>query len=411
MQKKPGLREIIAEEKKPKLGQYQYRGPLKRSVKIAEHYGFTIIKPITITKRLPLAISKNKKKTLNDDTISMLPRGEISVLKKYIDEKMAQWPQPVMFCHVVNKTKDITEFRLEIIGTRKSIAEAIIIRTASIILEDLGYKDIYVALNSLGDKESATNFTRELTAYYRSHINALPPTLQQQFKKDVFRLLESKNEKCLEINKGAPKSIAFLSEDSRQHLREVIEFLESLKLHYEINTNIVRNKNCCPKTIFEIYNKNQKKGDDLLLARGERQNNLAQSIGFSKKIPIVSLRLNIKGGFGRKDKYKKTKITSAMKPKIYFIQLGFEAKLKSLEIVEIFRKTKIPIYQSLCRNSFRNQLIRAENTGVPYTIIMGQKEVVENSVIFRDMDTRYQETIKVPELEGYLTRLKKRKII
>jgi histidyl-tRNA synthetase len=411
MQKKPGLREKIGEEKKPKLGQYQYKGPLKRSVKIAEHYGFTIVKPITITKRLPLAISKNKKKSLNDDTISMLPKGEISVLKKYIDGEMIKWPQPVMFCHVVNRSKDLTELRLEIIGTRKSIAEAIIIRTASVILEDLGYKDLYVALNSLGDKESATNFTRELTAYYRSHVNSLSPTLQQQFKKDVFRLLESKNEKCLEINKEAPKSIAFLSEDSRQHLREVLEFLESLNLHYEINTNIVRNKNCCPKTIFEIYHKDQKKNDNLLLARGERQNNLAQVIGFSKKIPIVSLRLNVKGGIKRKEKYKRTRITSTTKPKIYFIQLGFEAKLKSLEIIEIFRKTKVPIHQSLCRNSFRNQLIRAENTGVPYTIIMGQKEVTENSVIFRNMETRYQETVKVQELGDYLTKLKKRKVI
>jgi histidyl-tRNA synthetase len=408
MQKKPGLREKIGEEKKSQLGSYQYKGPLKRSVKIAEHYGFTLVKPITITKRLPLAISKNKKKTLNDETISMLPKGEISVLKKYIDEEMAKWPQPVMFCHVVNKGKDITELRLEIIGTRKSIAEAIIIRTASVILEDLGYKDIYVALNSLGDKESATNFTRELTAYYRSRVNSLPPSLQQQFKKDVFRLLESRNEKCLEINKEAPKSIAFLSEDSRQHLKEVIEFLESLKLHYEINTNIVRNKNCCPKTIFEIYHRDQKGNNNLLLAKGERQNNLAQVIGFSKKVPIVSLRLNVKGRVQKKDKYKRT---SVKKPKIYFIQLGFEAKLKSLEIIEIFRRTKIPIYQSLCRNSFRNQLIRAENTGAPYTLIMGQKEVVENSVIFRNMETRYQETIKIQELENYLMKLKKKKII
>ena len=35
------------------------------------------------------------------------------------------------------------------------------------------------------------------------------------------------------------------------------------------------------------------------------------------------------------------------KPKIYFIQIGFEAKLKSLSVIEVLRKAHIPIIQSL----------------------------------------------------------------
>jgi histidyl-tRNA synthetase len=41
-----------------------------------------------------------------------------------------------------------------------------------------------------------------------------------------------------------------------------------------------------------------------------------------------------------------------------------------------------------------------------YSIIFGQKEAIENSVIFRDMSNRSQETIKLPELLDYIKNLK-----
>ena len=94
------------------------------------------------------------------------------------------------------------------------------------------------------------------------------------------------------------------------------------------------------------------------------------------------------------------------KPKIYFIQLGADAKLKSLNVIEILRKAHIPIMQSLSKDSLGSQLAVAEKLGVPYTIIFGQKEAIENSVIVRNMQTRSQETVKFAKLLEYLKELK-----
>jgi histidyl-tRNA synthetase len=41
-----------------------------------------------------------------------------------------------------------------------------------------------------------------------------------------------------------------------------------------------------------------------------------------------------------------------------------------------------------------------------YAIIFGQKEALENSVIFRDMSNRSQETIKIPKLLEYIKNIK-----
>ncbi len=94
------------------------------------------------------------------------------------------------------------------------------------------------------------------------------------------------------------------------------------------------------------------------------------------------------------------------KPKIFFIQLGFEAKLKSLQIIEELRKNKIPIAQSLSKDSLGIQLGMTERMDIPYALIYGQKEAMDKEVIIRNMKTRSQETVKIDNLVEYIKKLK-----
>jgi len=70
------------------------------------------------------------------------------------------------------------------------------------------------------------------------------------------------------------------------------------------------------------------------------------------------------------------------------------------------RKNKIPMTHSMSKDSLATQLGMAERAGIPYVIIMGQKEALEGTIIVRDMDTRSQDTIKIDKLSDYLKKLK-----
>ena len=48
----------------------------------------------------------------------------------------------------------------------------------------------------------------------------------------------------------------------------------------------------------------------------------------------------------------------------------------------------------------------AEKLGMEYTIIFGQKEALEDSVIFRNMSNRSQETVKLSKLLEYIKNIK-----
>ena len=91
---------------------------------------------------------------------------------------------------------------------------------------------------------------------------------------------------------------------------------------------------------------------------------------------------------------------------MYFIQLGTEAKLKSLNIIETLRKAHIPTAQAIAKDSLGAQLATAEKMNIPYALIFGVKEALENSVIVRNMTSRSQETVKIPKLIEHLKELK-----
>jgi len=168
---------------------------------------------------------------------------KIALIRLYEREKMGSLPQPLMLYY---KTPFVGDRRkpnnhevhhgLEIIGADKPIAEAILIQAALGILADAGEKDLHIEVNSIGDKESLARFTREITAYYRKFMNELPATCRQTFKTDVFSLLGCDHEICKKLAVDCPKSINFLSEKSRQHFKEVLEYLETLGVPYSIIT-------------------------------------------------------------------------------------------------------------------------------------------------------------------------------
>jgi histidyl-tRNA synthetase len=386
-------------------------GLLKKAASIAEYYGFLLVKPIPI-KKTDLLEAKSilgryqpTTKPSFEDCPQTPLEEKLSLIRCYVEKDMKIWPQPVMLCYIKKGGKNSPAImRMEVIGSPKSFSEAVLIHTTVCILKELGHNDIFININSVGDKESATNFTKELTAYYRKNINTMETNCRELFKKDPYKLLETKDKKCVPANEESPKAISFLSDASRQHFKEVLEFLEIADIPYRINHSLVGTRNYQSETIFEICALGKDldpDGDCEVLARGARSNNFGKKLGNKKDIPTLSVSIKLKN-IQEKEVYHEINFARTKKPRIYFIQLGLEAKLRSLAVMEKLRKAKIPIYQSLNKDKIALQIAVAEKLKAPLTIIMGQKEVLDNTVIVRDMESRSQEIIDVCDLVQYL---------
>lgn len=288
---------------------------------------------------------------------------------------------------------------LHIIGTPKSIAEAILIKTAYTILKEEGYKNLSVEINNIGDRDTLVHYNKQVTNFFRGKLADLNTDCKELLKFGGHTLVTCNVKGVQHLLKEAPSPIEFLSEDHRNHFKEVIEYLESQKIPFEINKFVLGDPHYSTNTIFTILDEKSGK----ILATGSRYNDLSKRTVLRKGIPAVSVSIKLP---------KLKQVSPSKQPKfddcdIYFIQLGYAAKLKSLEVVETLRKAGIPVHQSIGRDKMATQTQFAHKKDVKYILLMGQKEAIEDSICVRHLETNSQKTIPLTSLVEYLQNLKK----
>lgn len=416
-----GMRDLMNEE------YYGFQGFFEKAQEIAVYYGF---KPIetpmmeqeeiftsTIGEGTDIVDKEMYTlKTKGGDHLALRPEHTAPLMRAYIEHGMQTMPQPVMFYQYGpvfrhdkpqrGRYRQFWQFDLDCLGNDKSIMDALVIKAGISILEEAGATDLTVEINSIGDKECRNGYVRELTNYYRKHISGLPTIDRERLKTNPLRILDSKEEKTKEINIGAPDVISSLCPSCKKHFKEVLEYLEEIGINYNINKNLVRGLSYYTRTVFEVYTESLgEDGAPTQIASGGRYDYLARQLGGKKDVPAVGFSMGV-DRIAESSWYKKLCPRILKKPKIYFIQLGSEAKLKSLNIIEILRKAHVPIAQSLSRDSLSSQLAIAEKLAIPYALIFGVKEALDNSVIVRDMGSRSQDTVRLDKLLEYLKELK-----
>ena len=192
----------------------------------------------------------------------------------------------------------------------------------------------------------------------------------------------------------------FLSETSRRHLEEVLEYLEALRIPYAINNSLIGNRKYCNETIFAItrIDAEGKTKEQRILGIGVRYNGLAKRLNMKRDIQGVGISLLIKEGKGGLRK----PVSKIKRPIASFIQLGLESKLLSLDVIERLRRVKIPLYLSLAKDRLGAQVSTIDKYHTPYVIVMGKKEAVDRTAIVRHTDTRSQDIVPLDDLPKYM---------
>ncbi len=285
---------------------YFYQGFFEKASEVAIYYGFKPIEtPLLEETRLYTSgvgvgtdiVEKEmyNVKTKGGTQLTLRPEGTAGIVRAYIENGMQTFPQPVMLYYYgtfyryerpqKGRLRELRQFGLEILGSEKSIADATIIKVAMSIIEEAGYKNLLLSINSIGDKACRGAYRKELTSYYKKHSGAICKDCKLRLKNNPLRLLDCKDEKCRPIKEGAPQSVSFLCDPCKQHFKEVLEYLETLKIEYTIDSNLVRGLDYYTRTIFEISVKAVSKEIDT--QKGDRK-------GGDTDCPSVSWRREIR---------------------------------------------------------------------------------------------------------------------
>jgi len=358
-------------------------------------------------------------KTKEGDTLALRPDGRISTARSYVQNNFAALPQPVKLAYVGAMFRndalergwfrEFHQWGVELFGEDSPVGDASIMQVLFVLLAEIGIKDIFIHVNSLGCKDCRNAIRAQLGNYYRPKVAKICRSCRIRLKDNPLKVLECRDEKCAILKEHAPNIIDHLCEQCKTHFKSVLEFLDESQIPYILNPYLVKGVDYYTRTVFEIFvaedpNAAESKKDSEVLAIGSggRYDNLVETLG-GLPCPAVGGTIGIERVM-QVIRERGIRIPMAAKPRVILIQLGDLAKRRSLSLMEELRKAGITVYESLGKDSIKSQLHISTKVAAEIGLIIGQKEAIDRTVMVREMDSGIQEVIPQDKLIELLKR-------
>lgn len=342
--------------------------------------------------------------------VTMRPEFTASIMRAYIEHGMMNQPKPVKLFETgacfryerpqSGRFRQFHQFTAEIMGSEEPAADAESIGLSYAILKELGL-EVVVQVNSIGTTESRRAYVKQLKNFYHPKMRYLCKDCVSRLKANPLRMLDCKKKKCVEIMLEAPQIIDHLDEGSKNHFMKVLEYLDAFDLPYALNPHIVRGLDYYSKTVFEIWTKDDEGGARTgALGGGGRYDGLADILG-GCDTPACGFALGLERIIARL-KEKNAKAPEEPKFDIFLAHLGEEARKRLFVIFEGLRAKNYRITYNVCKASLKQQLELANKAGVRLTLILGEKEVSDKTILIKEMDIGAQESVPLLKLEREL---------
>ncbi len=342
--------------------------------------------------------------TPGGENVSLRPEATAGAVRAYIQHGMLNLPQPVkMWCvgpmfrydrPQAGRFRQFYQVSVESIGDADPIVDAELILLSWLITKELGI-DAVVRINSIGTPESRAQYKNALVTYFRSKKSKLSEDDKKRLLKNPLRLLDSKDPGMQELKAEAPQIVDWLDEESRTHFMRVLEYLDEAGVPYQLDPYLVRGLDYYTKTVFELYTTS----DDQELAQtaiggGGRYDGLVEMLG-GRPTPAAGFGLGVDRLLSR---MPHVATEEDEKVDVFLAQLGEMGRKKALPIFEELRKAGIRVGASLSKPSIKSQMDLANRSGAKWALVIGQKEVLDGTVIIRDMDAGSQEIVDAKKI-------------
>jgi histidyl-tRNA synthetase len=338
----------------------------------------------------------------NGERVALRPEATPGLVRAYVEHGMFNLPQPVkmfwlgpLFRHEKpqsGRLRQHTQFDLEMFGEENPVADVLLINIANNFFHELQI-NIQTQINSIGCGDCRKEYITKLTDYYkeRGRRSKLCDDCRKRFVKNPLRLLDCKEAKCVEIKAQAPQIVDSLCEDCRNHFIKVLEYLDELEVPYNLNPFLVRGLDYYNRTVFEFWPEEGGEDRQSSLGGGGRYDNLVEDMG-GRPTPACGLGIGVERVI-LKIKEKNIPLKKEGADYIFIAQLGEQGRRKAFLLFEELRRAGFNVRQAFTKDSLRAQLEEADRIGAKISLILGQKEVIDGTIIIRDMESGIQEII------------------
>jgi len=294
--------------------------------------------------------------------------------------------------------RQFNQFNFTIINDDKPTTDAFLIFLIYNIFKELQI-EVQVQVNSLGGIDCQKEFLHKFNKFIKEKGNRsrLCPECKKNLLKNPALLLECQEDECQKVRSEMPQIIDFLSEESNTRFYKTMDFLDKMEVNYNFNPYLTRDLSHYNDLIFEIWplDKNGEVNSKLVLGRGGRYDKI-----FSKVIGKNISMIGFSGGLERtmiKAKENNSFIDSD-KDVIFLTQVDVQAKAKAMTMFKELLSKGFNVKQAFHLDGLKEQLEEARNLKSKIILILGKKELNEETILFRDTDSGIQEIIAQKDL-------------
>ncbi|MEP7247882.1 MAG: histidine--tRNA ligase [Gammaproteobacteria bacterium] len=315
------------------------------------------------------------------EQLTLRPEATAGIIRAAISNGMLRgarhkvWCIGPMFRHEKPQKGRYRQFHqldIEAVGFAGPDVDAELIAMTARLWRTLGIERVKLQINSLGTSESRRAYRDLLVAHFRAHEARLDADSRRRLEGNPLRILDSKNPEMRDIIASAPVLTEHLDAESREHFDALCAALGSMGIEYIVNPRLVRGLDYYSRTVFE-WTTDALGSQDAVCAGGRYDGLIGHlggdatpAIGFAMGMERV-VELLVQSG----------KAPPVAGPDAYVVVNGTRASAEAMKLAEQLR-TDLPhrrIEVNLGGGNFKAQFRRADKSGAPLAIILGDDEL------------------------------------
>ena len=341
-------------------------------------------------------------------SLTLRPEGTAPVVRAYLQNQLYKKEDIIKFYYKGpffryerpqgGREGQFHQIGVEVIGGDHPAIDAEIIWLGHLFLKSLNLEKFQLLLGSVGCQKCRPLYEGMITSILKKDYSKLCDDCRRRYNTNPLRILDCKNEKCKAYFKRVPSFTEYLCEGCSGYFKETGEFLNKLKIKYNIHSHLVRGLDYYTHNTFEFIYPDLAAQSTLI--GGGRYNELVEQLG-GASIPACGFAAGVErimGALEMEGKHPHFQDTVD----VMIITIGEEPFKEGFILLQRIREAGISADMDYCKGSLRSQFRRADKMKVSLVVVIGENEAKKKIVKLKNMNTGNEESISFDNLVGEL---------
>ena len=296
------------------------------------------------------------------------------------------------------RRRQFHQIGVENVGRCAPLLDAECLAMLRAFLARIGLSDAELIINTRGRREDRPAAEKVLREYFSGHISEMCDDCRTRLTRNIWRILDCKQERCGAIIAGAPEYLKYFSPESRDYFSAVCSALDALEVNYRVEPRLVRGLDYYVQTVFELTH--PALGAQTAIAGGGRYELFLP--GQSRPVPGVGFAAGVERLLLARQTLAEQ--APADRTAAYLIGLTPSARIANLALADRLRESGLKIALELEERSFKAQLRGANKSGAELAVIRGEDETARQIAVVKNMADGTQCEVAESELFEYIRR-------